>query len=278
MSNAELQEKKTKLKGYVKAKLQASNMEPSTFEAEFLHIALHRNESGEELQILAYMGDLENEFTAIFLAIPRTTQNAHVHNIESGMGIGGIRAAFINYSGAGYTGPGGQLTDFRWSADKKSVSFGFSFSATTELRTYHVGQGELTVSYNAPDSENKSTVIGSASAQLKPPVFEGHESFEADQVSFQASGNGSHQLVATQSIDGSRSQGIFLVITGDSAKPKISALFLINNGVHLTRDQTFNIVKWDQSTRTFNAKFELDFTSSAGKQHEVRSGVIDLKY
>jgi len=277
MSNAELQEKKTKLKGYVKAKLQADNMEPSTFEAEFLHIALHRNESGEELQILAYMGDLENEFTAIFLAIPRTTQNAHVHNIESGMGIGGIRAAFINYSGSGYTGPGGQLTNFMWSPDKKSVSFGFSFSATTELRTYHVGQGDLAVSYNAPDSESKSTVIGSASAQLKLPVFEGHESFKADKVSFQAIGNGSHQLVATQSIDDSRSQGIFLVITGDSAKPKISAFFLINNGVYLTRDQTFNFVKWDQGKRTFNAKFELNFNSSAGK-HEVRSGMIDLKY
>ncbi len=270
--------KKTKLKGYVKAKLQTDNMEPSTFEAEFLHISLHRNEAGEELQIFAYMGDLENEYTAIFLAIPRTTENASVHDIKSGMGIGGIRAAFINYSGSGYTSPGGQLTNFMWSPDKKTVSFGFSFSAATELRTYHVGQGDLAVSYNAPDSENKSTVIGSASAQLKLPVFEGHESFKADQVSFQASGNGSHLLLATQSIDDSRSQGIYLVITGDSAKPKILALFLINNGIYLTRDQTFNFVKWDQGKRTFNAKFELNFTSSAGKQHEVRSGMIDLKY
>lgn len=165
MKNAE--SKENSLKGHVTAKLQANGLPTSEFNAEFLYASWLGSAADEALQLLAYQGDLENEFTAIYLVIPKAAEDAKEHKIEIGNGEGGIRAAFINYSGAGYAKEGGLLRNFQWSLDKKSVSFRFGFSAETELRTYHIDQGDLNVTLIGPDVLRTSASIDSVMAKLE---------------------------------------------------------------------------------------------------------------
>lgn len=265
--------------GSMTAKLSAPDQGTHDFEATFVDAY----KLGNDLHLWGHQGDVEGQFDGIFLIIPLDTEEGN-HIILPGEDDGqsrGIRAAFFNGSGEGFSTNEGSLKNLKWGEGKQSVEFTFDFEVETWLRAWSVCDGRLNVCYDIQKNLKEGSALpSSVLADVRPEIFPGHGQLESTWVTFRDTGSGYYMLHAWQAIDDLNQvgQGVIMYIDSNDPEALRPAIFTKDRGAYPARKYSLTNVEWDKQGRTFKADFEFDFNYSSQVVHTLRNGKIDLNY